>query len=202
MIIGEGKGVTLAVVAVVFTLFLLLTVVIVMGFEEYGPKLWAVFGGGPSESARAAADRKATSTASRIGPTEPGPPHGSIMDSGTMRLENPVALVRPVPPPDRALAGVKAMPAENPGMWFTNDAYPTDAIRAGAEGRVLARLAIDPSGSPTACTILTSSRSTSLDATTCSILMTHATFTPARDRNGAATVGDYTVPVRWVLPED
>jgi TonB family protein len=195
MIIGEGRGVTLAVMAIVFTLFLLLTVVVVMGFEEYGPKIWAVIGGVQSEPARAAAERKAAST-------EPGLPDRLIVDDGTVRMENPEALSRPVPRPDRALAGAKARSEGNPGVWFDSNAYPLEAIRRSQQGRVVAKLSIDPSGSPTACAILTSSRSESLDGTTCSILMKRATFKPARDRNGVATVGDYTVPVRWVLPEN
>ena len=199
--IGQGRTVTLMVMATVFALLLLLVVIIVMGIEEYGPTLRTVFGGAP-ESERAVADRKAVLAESRAVPTAPRLPDGSIGDPGTTSMDNLVTLGRPVPPPDRAHAGVKAIPTVNPGSWFTSDAYPTDAIRAGAQGRVLARLAIDPAGSPKACTILASSRSASLDATTCSILMKRATFKPARDRNGVPTVGDYTVPVRWVLPEN
>lgn len=154
MIIGEGRSVTIAVVFTAVVLVLLLIVMIVLGFEQYGSRLWVALGG------------------------------------------------RLVPPPDRSLAGAKARLEGNPGIWFAGDAYPDDAIRLGQQGRTVARLAIGPTGSPTSCTIVTSSRSTALDATTCSILMKHATFKPARDRNGVATVGDYTVPVRWVLPEN
>ena len=108
---------------------------------------------------------------------------------------------RLVPPPDRMLSGAGVRLEENPAIWFGSDAYPADAIRLGQQGRTVARLSIDATGTPRDCIVATSSRSTSLDMTTCSILMKRARFRPARDRNGVATVGDYTVPVRWVLPK-
>jgi TonB family protein len=202
MIVGEGKGITRAVMAVVFTLFLLLTVTIVMGIEEYGPKLWALFGAAPSEPARVVADRKAASTANRVIPNEPRLPDASTAGSGLLRMENPTKRVRPVPPPDRALAGRRPIFETSPASWFGSDAYPDEAIRQGQQGRVVAKLSLDPAGLPTACTVLSSSRSISLDRTTCSQFLKHATFKPARDRKGVATVGEYTVPVRWVLPEN
>lgn len=151
MIIGEGRSVTIAVVVTAFVLFLLLIVTIVMGIEEYGPKLWGALGG------------------------------------------------RVAPPPDRALAGRKA--SGNPAIWFGNDAYPLDAIRRSEQGRTVAELRLDAAGWPTRCDIATSSGSASLDATTCAILMKHARFAPARDPDGVATAGTFTVPVRWVLPQ-
>ncbi|MDB5704828.1 MAG: energy transducer TonB [Sphingomonas bacterium] len=45
MIIGEGRSVTIAVVATGFILFLLLVVMVVIGFEDYGPRLWTSLGG-------------------------------------------------------------------------------------------------------------------------------------------------------------
>lgn len=195
MIVGGGKGITLAVMAIIFTLFLLLTVVIVMGFEEYGPRVLALFG----------ADRAAPVAApinTRTLPAEsPMTPRVTDRRNAETGVQHPLAL-GPVPPPDRALAGARATFTENPAAWFGNDAYPADAIRQNQQGRAVARLSIDASGAPARCTIVTSSNSASLDSTTCSILMEHARFTPARDRNGVATVGDYIVPVRWVLPED
>ncbi|WCM29065.1 energy transducer TonB [Sphingomonas sp. QA11] len=154
MIIGEGRSVTIAVVFTAVVLFLLLIVMIVLGFEQYGPRLWIALGG------------------------------------------------RVVPPPDRTLAGAKAAPVDSPGVWFEEDAYPPDAIRLGQQGRTVAKVVVDATGAPTDCTITTGSGSKSLDSTTCTILMKQATFTPARDRNGVATIGDYTVPVRWVLPQN
>jgi len=153
MIIGEGRNVTIAVVLTAFVLFLLLIVVIVMGIEDYGPKIWTALDG------------------------------------------------RVVPPPDRSLAGARPTLHGNPGALFSDDAYPADAIRAGEQGRTLALLHIDATGLPEGCDISVSSGSTSLDRTTCALLIKGARFHPARDANGVAVPGDYSVPVRWVLPE-
>ncbi len=202
MIIGEGRGVTIAVVVTAFVLFLLLIVTMVLGFEKYGPKLVAAVERARSAPVQHDADTRAASTEDRAAPTEPGLPDGLITGDGAIRIANPVGLVRPVPPPERALAGATARIEGNPGVWFSNDAYPVDAIRRSEQGRTVAKLLVDATGAPTKCIIASSSNSASLDMTTCSILMAHATFKPARDRNGVATVGDYTVPVRWVLPED
>lgn len=144
MIIGKAFAVALTG----FVLFLMLIVTVVMGIEDYGPKLWAALGG------------------------------------------------RVVPPPDRSLAGMRA--SGNPGVWFDGDAYSAEAIRANQHGRSVASLQLDAAGWPKRCDIVTSSRSASLDSTTCSILMRHARF--ARDRDGAVIASSFTVPARWVLP--
>ena len=154
MIIGEGRSVTIAVVVTGFVLFLLLVVTIVMGIEDYGPKLWTALGG------------------------------------------------RVVPPPDRSLAGTKPALTDSPAAFFGSDAYPADAIRAGEQGRTVALLHVDATGSLAGCDIASSSGSVSLDSTTCSILMRHATFNPARDANGVAVPGDFLLPVRWILPQN
>lgn len=107
---------------------------------------------------------------------------------------------RPVPAPDRSLAGRGVR--GNPGTAFGDDAYPPDAIRAGEQGRTTALLRIDASGTPISCAIKTSSGSPSLDAATCSIALRRARFDPAREAQGKAISSTYTLPVRWVLPDD
>lgn len=101
---------------------------------------------------------------------------------------------------DRSQAGVALR--GNPGAYFGSDAYPADAMRAGEQGRTVARLGIDPSGTPIACAIETSSGSRSLDAATCTIALRRVQFTPARDAEGRAIASTYRLPVRWVLPAD
>jgi len=193
MIVGQGRRVTLLVMAIVFSLCLLLVIVIVMGVERFGPALWPEVGSAHPPQ-RDAADGSAISST----PALPDRPHAEqALSSRQFR-----APAGSIPLPDPSLAGVPAEAEMNPGAWFSGDAYPADAIRRSEQGRVVAKLFIDAAGSPTRCTILISSKSASLDSTTCAILMGHARFKPARDRNGVATVGDYTVPVRWVLPEE
>lgn len=114
-------------------------------------------------------------------------------------VRDAVPSARPaIPAPDRALAhaGLRG----NPGQYFGAGAYPAEAIRANEQGRTVARLAIDASGTPVGCTIAVSSGSRSLDAATCAIAIGKVRFTPARDDKGVAIASSYTLPVRWVLP--
>ncbi len=85
---------------------------------------------------------------------------------------------------------------------FGADAYPPLAATAREEGTVIAELAIDPVGAVTACRIVTSSNSTSLDAGTCRIITGRKTaFSPVRDTAGKPVAGTYELKVRWILPE-
>ena len=106
---------------------------------------------------------------------------------------------RRVPRRDPALANAQIR--GNPGQFFGPDAYPLDAIRAEQQGRTVADLLVDATGTPVGCTIDASSGSRSLDAATCSIAIGRIRFDPARDARGAAVPSHYTLPVRWVLPE-
>jgi periplasmic protein TonB len=106
----------------------------------------------------------------------------------------------PAPPPPRVsqAAGLRG----DPGRFFGPDAYPPAAQRAGAQGRVVARLTVGTSGSVTDCTVTASSGNDDLDATTCRIARSRVKFTPARDDSGQPITSSYTLPVRWVLPQD
>jgi TonB family protein len=87
----------------------------------------------------------------------------------------------------------------DPGALFGPDSYPAAARRAGEQGRVVARLAVDADGAVTACAVTASSGSASLDARTCEQARL-ARFAPARDPRGRAVPAAYTLPVHWVLP--
>lgn len=193
MIIGEGRSVTIAVVFTAVVLFLLFVVMLVLGFERYGPRLSADLGG------QANVDGKTPPVERQIGESERTRPDNVFSTGPTMRMKRSAPAGRRVRPPDRALADAKPVPEGSPAAWF-KDIYPPGEMLA--EGRVVAALKIDATGFPIECAIITSSRSPGLDEMTCSGLLDDATFTPARDRNGVATIGDYTVPVRWVLSEN
>lgn len=62
--------------------------------------------------------------------------------------------------------------------------YPRDASRTGATGSVTATLDITPQGRVTGCTIVRSSGTPSLDATTCRLAKQRFRFEPARDAAG------------------
>ena len=95
-------------------------------------------------------------------------------------------------------AGLKG----NPGAFFGPDAYPAAAIRAEAQGRVVARLSVGTDGRVTDCSVTTSSGNGDLDSATCRIAKARVRFTPAKDAAGGAIASTYSLPVRWVLPSN
>lgn len=95
-------------------------------------------------------------------------------------------------------AGLKG----NPGQFFGPDVYPSEAQRAGAQGRVVAKLTVGTDGRVSGCVVTTSSGNSSLDDTTCRIARSRVKFTPAKDENGTPIASNYTLPVKWVLPTD
>ncbi len=105
----------------------------------------------------------------------------------------------PAPPAPRVSqrAGLKG----NPGQYFGTDVYPAAAIRAEAQGRVVASLTVGPDGRVTGCTVTSSSGNEDLDSTTCRVAKSRVRFTPARDDSGNPIASTYSLPVRWVLPQ-
>jgi TonB family protein len=83
---------------------------------------------------------------------------------------------------------------------FSADDYPAAAARNGEEGIVQAELDVSATGRVTACAVVRSSGSASLDSGTCQILQRRARFIPARDVNGNAVSDQVTTPpVVWRL---
>jgi TonB family protein len=78
--------------------------------------------------------------------------------------------------------------------------YPAAALRARAEGNVVARLRIGPDGRVRMCEIAASSGHAVLDSATCALIQRRFRFDPARDvdRNPIADVRTETV--RWSIP--
>ncbi|WP_019517233.1 energy transducer TonB [Sphingomonas sp. Mn802worker] len=124
----------------------------------------------------------------------------------TVVARPPVYVPRPVragPPPSTITLPPRASrPKGNPGRWFDAGSYPPTAIRAGEEGRTVARISIGDDGFVKSCGIVTSSGSNRLDVATCSILLDRGVFEPARDEAGMAIKSTIDLPVRWVLPRD
>lgn len=107
----------------------------------------------------------------------------------------------PAPPPAPRVsqaAGLKG----NPGQYFSADNYPPEAQRAGAQGRVVARLTVGTDGRVSDCSVTTSSGNDALDQQTCRVAKRSVRFTPARDDSGNPITSTYTLPVRWVLPTE
>lgn len=107
----------------------------------------------------------------------------------------------PAPPPAPRVsqaAGLKG----NVASFFGPDSYPPAAQRAGAQGRVTARLSVGADGRVSDCSVSASSGNDDLDTATCRIAKSRVRFTPARDDNGNAMASTYPLAVRWVLPQE
>jgi len=114
----------------------------------------------------------------------------------------PVVPPQPPAPPPKPVVSQRASVQGNPGRFFGPDAYPPAAIRAEAQGRVVAALTVGPDGRVSGCSVTTSSGNSDLDDATCRIARSKVRFTPAKDDAGNPTSSSYTLPVRWVLPTE
>jgi len=114
----------------------------------------------------------------------------------------PVVPPQPPAPPPKPAVSQRAAVQGNPGRFFGSDAYPPAAIRAEAQGRVVAALTVGPDGRVAGCSVTTSSGNSDLDDATCRIARSKVRFTPAKDDAGNPTSSSYTLPVRWVLPTE
>ena len=85
---------------------------------------------------------------------------------------------------------------------LTDADYPDEAIRANEQGTVAFRLDVASDGKPSGCSVLSSSGSATLDATTCRIMTERARFQPARDAKGKPTTDQVTARISWRLPTD
>jgi protein TonB len=104
------------------------------------------------------------------------------------------------PPPPQPVVSQAATARGNPGQYFGPDSYPPAALRAEAQGRVVAELTIGTDGRVTNCVVTSSSGNGDLDDTTCRIALRRVRYTPAKDQSGNPIAAKATLPVRWVLP--
>lgn len=81
----------------------------------------------------------------------------------------------------------------------TLDDYPAQALANKQSGTVRVRLDVAANGRVDGCTVLRSSRSSILDASTCRLLRSRARFTPARDTAGRPAAGRVEDELRWTL---
>jgi protein TonB len=100
-------------------------------------------------------------------------------------------------------AGKEAPPVPvDPASWITSDDYPMDAAIKSLSGVTALSIAVNKAGSPTSCTITSSSGSASLDDTACAKIMERGHFLPARDAKGKPVSGSFTRRIVWRLPDD
>lgn len=131
-----------------------------------------------------------TTTIIPAGPTPVLPPVG------------PIDLGPPTPPTQSAgLAPRAARPLGKPGLWVTNDDYPTGAMRRGEQGVTVFHVTVGPDGRVRDCTVARSSGSAELDQATCAKVTARARFAPATDSSGEAVAGTYANSIRWEIPQ-
>jgi len=78
--------------------------------------------------------------------------------------------------------------------------YPPASLRAGEQGAVKFRVALNRSGEPTKCEIVESSGYPRLDQATCRQIKASGRFKPAVGEDGRAMTSEYTGVLRWKLP--
>jgi protein TonB len=94
-----------------------------------------------------------------------------------------------------------AAPQNAPPVTVTEGAdYPRIAVENGWTGTARADLTISADGTVTACKIVKSTQHRVLDDYTCKVLMTHARFTPAKDKDGKPIESHFiTPPITYAL---
>jgi protein TonB len=107
----------------------------------------------------------------------------------------------PAPPPPPKISQAARAKA-NLASYISDDDYPQAAIRAEEQGTTGFTLTVGPDGRVSDCTVTSSSGSSSLDSTTCSIMRRRARFTPAKNSDGSAATDKVAGRIRWVLPAD
>ena len=95
-----------------------------------------------------------------------------------------------------------AKPHNYPGDWITPEDYPSEQLNKYEIGYVSFSLLVDLSGRVSECIITNPSRSSILNALTCSLLERRAKFFPATGPDGAATYGVFHSSVSWLSADD
>jgi TonB family protein len=112
----------------------------------------------------------------------------------------PIVLVpSPPAPPAPPAYSRRLRPDGDPAAWLTNEDYPAEALRDGAEGAVGVYLRVDAAGAVVACTVTTSSGWKSLDDATCALMGQRARFIPALDLAGRPVAASYSLRYRWAI---
>jgi TonB family protein len=139
----------------------------------------------------------------------PPPPMPMITSVAPTPVPPPILIAPPAPPPpppppprDPNIAVVRARPAAPLVTLFTADDYPAAALRAGQQGTVGYRLAVDRNGRVTNCVVTSSSGTWSLDSVTCRLVTERARFTPARNAKNKRVADVVHGRIQWRIPDD
>jgi protein TonB len=80
-----------------------------------------------------------------------------------------------------------------------NSDFPRDALRVGEEGALTTRYTVGVDGRVTECTVVRSSGSAVLDATTCRLIRERFRFRPARDAQGRPRSDTILEEHEWII---
>lgn len=142
---------------------------------------------------------EARSAASTITPT-PSPASAQRVAALSNRLDSAIPVASTTAATVARIAQ-GPVPRGSKSGWMANVDYPSEALRAGEQGAVTVKLAVDTSGGVSSCDVVKSSGSASLDAETCRAVRRRARYTPATDERGQAVASVDQHTVRWALPE-
>ena len=106
----------------------------------------------------------------------------------------------PTPSPSASFAPTGARPLGRPGLWVTDNDYPSGALRRGEQGVTGFSLTIGPDGRVRDCVVTRSSGSAELDRATCAKVSARARFSPAKDGSGSGGDDGRTVGHDWEIP--
>ena len=113
-----------------------------------------------------------------------------------------VRVAAPPPPPPPPRGRDRSRPPRRIAGSIAVADYPAEALSAGAEGTVYARLDVSKRGMITNCAITGSSGNSALDAATCRIILARFRYEPATNRKGRKVAGIVPVRLVWRIAED
>jgi hypothetical protein len=96
--------------------------------------------------------------------------------------------------------GVAVQAKASLASFFTDDDYPTDAIRKNFSGTTGLAMLIDEQGRVADCMVTRTSGQAGLDMQSCAVLKLRARFTPARDASGKPVRDRVTSQISWRIP--
>lgn len=117
----------------------------------------------------------------------------------------PIVLAPPTaPPPPPAPSKARGAAPKNQADWASRiqDDYPGDALRQNKEGRVGLEVTVGPEGRVTACSVVSSSGTPSLDNAACAGMQRFARYTPALDAAGNPTSSSMRQSIVYKIPKD
>jgi TonB family protein len=94
----------------------------------------------------------------------------------------------------------RAKPDKTPARWFDDRDYPSEAVRQGQSGSVLARYSVDVNGRVSDCFIVETSGHALLDRQTCAVLLKRGRYEPAVAADGSVTRSMAAIRIHWRLP--